>query len=105
MNRAEIEEKVKNFLIEELEIERELHIKNNTNRRDKRPVLSDFQDDSLYRFCDIVQFVYQDEEHNFYNPDHKKAEIITVKNYMNGRTGTVSVTAPDVLPDMVEIIE
>ena len=82
-----------------------MHIKNNTNRRDKRPVLSDFQDDSLYRFCDIVQFVYQDEEHNFYNPDHKKTEIITVKNSINGRTGTISVTDPDLLPDMVEIIE
>ena len=55
------------------------YIPQNSRRMDKRPMRGDLQFDSLYRLCDIVQFLYRDKK--VYDHEEKNyAEIILAKN-------------------------
>ena len=65
-------------------------------RFDDRPVLSDFGSDSLYRFCDIVQFVYRDNYDDDFPSGIQKVEIITVKSMVSTKLSTAILAA---LPD------
>ena len=65
-------------------------------RLDDRPVLSDFGSDSLYRFCDIVQFVYRDNYDDDFPSGIQKVEIITAKSMVSTKPSTTILAA---LPD------
>lgn len=65
-------------------------------RFDDRPVLSDFGTDSIYRFCDVVQFVYRDTYAEQSTSSITQVEIITAKSVSQQANGTM-ITAG--LPD------
>lgn len=65
-------------------------------RFDDRPVLSDFETDSIYRFCDIVQFVYRNTYDDMIASSIQKVEIITAKSMVSAKASTVVLAA---LPD------
>lgn len=65
-------------------------------RFDDRPVLSDFGTDSIYRFCDVVQFVYRDTFSEESTSSVTKIEIITAKGISQQAKGTMIAAG---LPD------
>lgn len=65
-------------------------------RFDDRPVLSDFDTDSIYRFCDVVQFVYRDTYAEPSTSSITKVEIITAKSVSQQANGTMIAAG---LPD------
>lgn len=65
-------------------------------RFDAHPVLSDFGTDSIYRFCDIVQFIYRDMFFEESESSVTEVEIITAKSSLQQSKGTMVAAA---LPD------
>lgn len=72
------------------------HLTRKNFRFDDHPVLSDFGTDSIYRFCDVVQFVYRDHWDDDSSAVVKKIEIITAKSMVSNKPMTVILAA---LPD------
>ncbi len=64
-----------------------------TFRFDDRPVLSDFATDSVYRFCDIVQFIYRDHWDDDFSSSLQKVEVITAKSMVSTKPITVILAA------------
>lgn len=65
-------------------------------RFDAHPVLSDFSTDSIYRFCDIVQFVYRDIYFEESDSSVTKVAVITAKSNLQKSKGIMVAAA---LPD------
>ena len=62
-----------------------------TQRKDKRPLLSDLRDSgSIEQDADVVMFLHRDDYQNESLENHDRAEIIIAKN-RHGETGTVKV--------------
>jgi len=66
-------------------------ILNNVQRVNRRPVKRDIQYEALYRMCDIVQFLYREEEDCYGFRDTCPIEIIVAKNYGTSETGTIKM--------------
>lgn len=53
------------------------------NKPDYRPVLEDFEYDSLQQYPDNIQLLYRDDSYNQNIESKNMIEIITVKNILN----------------------
>jgi len=78
------------------------NLPNKVKRIDKRPLLSDFKSDSIYRFCDYIHFVHKNEkDEDYFDAD---VEIIVAK--AKGINNTMIINAKYILntPEFVEYL-
>lgn len=60
-------------------------------RSDKRPALSDLNENDIDQAADVIMLIYRDDYYNYVPNDRCVAEIIIAKNN-NGPTGTVKLS-------------
>lgn len=73
-------------------------IPNNHNGLHRSPKQQDIQFEALYRLCDVVQYVYQEENDYFDDTIPKQVEIIIAKNQCTSTTGVAELAVVPEIP-------
>lgn len=83
-----------------------LDIQNKPKRMDTRPLLSDSQINRIHKFCDVVQFLFFDEDGYFSEDSYSvEMEVIVAKSYTSGNAFRCKVCRHSPYFSIVEIEE